>query len=36
LVTTCPFCKRNLKDAVEKEGLSLKVMDLIELIEDRI
>ena len=35
LVSSCPFCKRNLKDAAEKEKLNVKVMDIIELIEKR-
>lgn len=36
LVSSCPFCKRNLKDAVESGGQSLRVMDIVELIQGRI
>jgi len=36
LVSSCPFCKRNLKDAAENRGHSIKVIDIIELINERI
>jgi Fe-S oxidoreductase len=36
LITACPWCKRNLTDAVEKSGDRLKVMDIIELIEQSV
>jgi len=32
LVSTCPFCHRNLMDALEKSGSALKMRDLTELI----
>jgi len=32
LVSTCPFCERNLRDAVEKLGSSLEVIDLCQLV----
>jgi heterodisulfide reductase subunit D len=36
LISTCPFCRRNLMDANEKENLKMKIMDLTELILDRL
>ncbi|NHI94641.1 MAG: (Fe-S)-binding protein [Candidatus Lokiarchaeota archaeon] len=35
LVSSCPFCKKNLKDAAEKENLNLEVLDIIELLLNR-
>jgi len=32
LITTCPFCKRNLQDAVKETGADIEVVDLIELV----
>jgi heterodisulfide reductase subunit D len=32
LVSTCPFCKRNLKDAQEARNLPIEVIDLTELV----
>ncbi len=32
LVSTCPFCWRNLKDAIDATGSNLKMVDLVELI----
>jgi len=32
IVSTCPFCRRNLSDAVEASQLPLKVYDLTELV----
>jgi len=32
LVTTCPFCERNLQDAVEKLKSSIEVIDLCQLV----
>ncbi len=32
LVSTCPFCYRNLSDAIEALSLDIKMVDLIELI----
>ena len=34
IVSTCPFCKSNLKQAVERMGRSYKVMDLTELLQE--
>jgi Fe-S oxidoreductase len=36
LVTACPWCKRNFIDALNTSGDKLKVMDIIELIEQAI
>jgi len=32
LVSACPFCKRNLMEASEKEGKGMKVYDIVELV----
>ncbi|MHA1593887.1 MAG: (Fe-S)-binding protein [Candidatus Baldrarchaeia archaeon] len=32
LVSSCPFCKRNLKDASEHYGVQLEVLDITELV----
>ena len=36
LVTACPWCKRNFSDALKASGERLKVMDIIELVEQSI
>ncbi|MHA1300211.1 MAG: (Fe-S)-binding protein [Candidatus Helarchaeota archaeon] len=36
LVSTCPFCRRNLQDGNNEANLDLKVLDLTELILERI
>jgi len=36
LVSTCPFCKRNLSDAQQALGLPIQVVDLTELIAERL
>ncbi len=36
IVTSCPWCERNLKDAVEKNGESIKVFDIMELVQQAI
>ena len=36
LVTACPWCKRNFTDAINTSGEKLKVMDIIELVEQSI
>lgn len=36
IITTCPFCVRNLRDAIESSGKPLKVYDLMELVEKAI
>lgn len=32
LVSTCPFCERNLRDAAEKLGSSIEIIDLAQLV----
>jgi len=32
LVSACPFCKRNLREAAEKEGKGTRVYDVVELV----
>ncbi len=32
LVSACPFCKRNLKEAADKEGKGTEVYDIVELV----
>ncbi|MEM1984945.1 MAG: heterodisulfide reductase-related iron-sulfur binding cluster [Candidatus Korarchaeum sp.] len=32
LVSCCPFCKYHLKDAAKEEGVSIKVVDIVELV----
>ncbi len=32
IVTACPWCERNFKDAVQEKGLEIEVYDIIELI----
>jgi len=36
LVTACPWCKRNFLDAIRASGDKLKVMDILELVEQSI
>jgi Fe-S oxidoreductase len=36
IVTACPWCKRNLTDAVEESGDELKVLDIIEILKQAI
>lgn len=36
IVSTCPFCYRNLNDAIEAHNLNLKMYDLVELIWESI
>ncbi|MHA1264028.1 MAG: (Fe-S)-binding protein [Candidatus Helarchaeota archaeon] len=36
LVSSCPFCKRNLMDAIKATGSNLKFMDLTELVNSRL
>jgi Fe-S oxidoreductase len=36
LVTACPWCIRNFKDAVKELGDTLKVYDVVELLEQSI
>jgi heterodisulfide reductase subunit D len=32
ILSACPFCERNLTDAINKIGLKLKVLDVVELV----
>jgi len=32
LVSSCPFCNRNLADAIEKKGSDLKILDITEIL----
>ncbi|MHA1267027.1 MAG: (Fe-S)-binding protein [Candidatus Helarchaeota archaeon] len=36
LISTCPFCKRNLSDAQQAKALPIKILDLTELITMRL
>ena len=36
LVSSCPFCNRNLKDAIEKTGSKLKLYDITEFLLERL
>ena len=36
MITACPWCKRNFTDAIEETGDKLKIIDIIELIEQAI
>lgn len=36
LVTACPWCERNFLDAVKKSGDKMKVLDVLELVEQAI
>jgi Fe-S oxidoreductase len=36
LVTACPWCKRNFTDAIKASGERMKVMDIIELVEQSV
>ncbi len=34
LVSICPFCNRNLSEAIQESGSKLKFKDLMELVEE--
>jgi Fe-S oxidoreductase len=36
IVTACPWCERNFMDAINKSGESLKVYDIVELVQQAI
>jgi Fe-S oxidoreductase len=36
IVSTCPFCWRNLSDAIESTGSNMKMVDLVELLLESI
>lgn len=33
VVSACPFCKRNMKEAAENEGIEIEVYDVVELVK---
>ena len=35
LTSTCPFCNRNLSDAVTSMGSKLKVVDIVEIVQEK-
>ncbi|MBN2151775.1 MAG: (Fe-S)-binding protein [Candidatus Lokiarchaeota archaeon] len=35
LVTTCPFCERNFRDAISKNSDDVDLLDLVELVNER-
>jgi Fe-S oxidoreductase len=36
IVSACPWCKRNLLDAAEQTGYKMKVLDIIELVQESV
>ena len=34
LISICPFCQRNIQDALNEEGLNIKAINLIELLKE--
>ena len=36
LVTACPWCERNFKDAIEESGVKLDILDIVELASEAI
>ncbi len=36
IVTACPWCERNFKDAIRESGGSMKVYDIVELVQESI
>ena len=34
IVTICPFCERNLADAIKEKGSAMKIKDLLELLDE--
>ena len=36
LVTSCPFCNRNLQDAIDKLGSKLRLLDITEYVLEHI
>jgi len=34
LVTACPWCKRSLNDAIQEMGADIKVLDIVELVQE--
>ena len=36
IVTACPWCQRNLSDAIEESGDKLRIYDIMEILEQAI
>ena len=36
IVTACPWCEKTLNEAISKSGSSLKILDIVELVEKAI
>jgi len=36
LVSSCPFCQRNLMDAIKESGAKIEFKDIVELVNDLI
>ncbi|MHA1380106.1 MAG: (Fe-S)-binding protein [Candidatus Helarchaeota archaeon] len=36
LLSSCPFCRRNLNDAIKKSGSTIKMMDIVEFLQERL
>ncbi len=36
LLSSCPFCHRNLNDAIKKSGSKMKMIDIVELLQEQI
>ena len=36
IVTACPWCQRNFKDAIEQKGDNFKIYDIVELVQEAI
>jgi Fe-S oxidoreductase len=36
IITACPWCKRNLLDAINASGERMKVLDIVELVEQAV
>lgn len=34
IVTACPWCERNFKDAIERSGVKMKVYDMVDLVHE--
>jgi Fe-S oxidoreductase len=33
IVTCCPWCESNFRDAIEEKGESIKVLDILDLVQ---
>lgn len=36
IVTACPWCERNFKDAINESGERIKVYDVVELLKEAV